>query len=115
MMEEKIRLTDLHRSNIRDVRKEAHIRTDVLSGMINKAPSYISQLESGRIKTITVGDLTTIANALGYNVSVFLEKKKNIEGEMSSCDRLMMENIELKRENKYLKDKLRSIMAILEK
>ena len=35
MTDEKIRLTDLHRSNIRNVRKEARIRTDVLSGMIN--------------------------------------------------------------------------------
>ena len=113
MVEEKIRLTDLHRSNIRNVRKEARIRTDVLSGMINKAPSYISQIESGRIKTITIGDLTIIANTLGYNVDIFL--KTTAQDEMDNCDRLLMENIELRRENEYLKEKLRSIMEILEK
>lgn len=113
MVDEKIRLTDLHRSNIRNVRKEARIRTDVLSGMINKAPSYISQIESGRIKTITIGDLTIIANTLGHNVDIFL--KATTQDEMSNYDRLLMENIELRRENEYLKEKLRSIMAILEK
>lgn len=113
MVEEKIRLTDLHRDNIRNVRKEACIRTDILSGMINKAPSYISQIECGRIKTITVNDLTTIANALGYDVDIFL-KVKNQDG-MDNCDRLLMENIELRKENEYLKEKLRNIMAILEK
>ena len=97
MVEEKIRLTDLHRSNIRNVRKEARIRTDVLSGMINKAPSYISQ----------------IANTLGHNVDIFL--KTTTQDEIGNCDRLLMENIELRRENEYLKEKLRSIMAILER
>ncbi len=92
------------------------IRTDTLSKIIHKAPSYISQIESGRIKTITKNDLEIIAHAIGCNVDIILCTDDNFQSnnDVDNYSMLIKENISLKKENEYLKRKLENIMKILD-
>lgn len=113
MVNEKIRITDLHRNNLRNIRKEMRIRTDTLSETIRKTPSYISQIESGRIKTITKNDLEVIAKAMGCDVNIILYSDNCSNNDIDNSNVLIQENIALKKENEYLKKKLDDIMKIL--
>lgn len=115
MLDEKIRITDFHRDNLKNIRKEMRIRTDTLSEIINKAPSYISQIESGRIKTITKNDLEIIARAMGCDVEIILCSDNCNNSSTDNYSILIQENIALKKENKYLKKKLEDIVKILNK
>ena len=115
MLDEKIRITDFHRDNLKNIRKEMRIRTDTLSGIINKAPSYISQIESGRIKTITKSDLELIAQAIGCDVGIILCSDNCNNSNADNYSILIQENIALKKENEYLKKKLDDIAKVLNK
>ena len=115
MLDEKIRITDFHRDNLKNIRKEMRIRTDTLYDIINKAPSYISQIESGRIKTITKNDLEIIAHAMGCDVEIILCSDNCNNSSTDNYSILIQENIALKKENEYLKTKLEDIAKILNK
>lgn len=52
MQKQKVRLTDLLRDTIKDLRKTYNKRGDVLSKELDRGASYISQLENGKIKDI---------------------------------------------------------------
>ena len=49
---QKVRLTDLLRNTIKDLRKSYNKRGDVLSRELDRGASYVSQLENGKIKDI---------------------------------------------------------------
>lgn len=119
-MSEKIKITCFHIENIKNARKKANITTDVLSVMIGRNSSYISQIESGRIKTITQDELCKIADAVGCKTNELLEIEESkqraldkINDGLSVYDRLKRENKELKKENEQLKKKLEDIMKII--
>lgn len=52
LQKQKVRLTDLLRNTIKELRKTYNKRGDVLSKEINRGASYVSQLENGKIKDI---------------------------------------------------------------
>lgn len=52
IQKQKVRLTDLLRDNIKDLRKAYNKRGDVLSKELDRGASYVSQLENGKIKDI---------------------------------------------------------------
>ena len=56
----KIELTETLRNTIKQLRKDRKIRGDVLSKEIGKGTSYISQIESGKIKEIDFDALNNI-------------------------------------------------------
>jgi transcriptional regulator with XRE-family HTH domain len=115
-MEPKIKLTNLHRNNLKNIRRQTGVRTDVLSLSINKGSSYISQIECGRIKYITKEDLQIIADALHCPLNTILDSNNdNCEFECTKdYDELLSENIALKKENEYLKLKLQMIANIMQ-
>lgn len=115
MLDEKIRIADFHRDNLKNIRKEMRIRTDTLSAMIHRAPSYISQIESGRIKTITRNNLEIIAQAIGCDVGIILCSDNCNNSNTDNYNMFIQENIALKKENEYLKKKLEDIAKVLNK
>lgn len=52
IQKQKVRLTDLLRDTIKDLRKTYNKRGDVLSKELDRGASYVSQLENGKIKDI---------------------------------------------------------------
>lgn len=52
IQKQKVRLTDLLRKKIKDLRKSNNKRGDILSKELDRGASYISQLENGKIKDI---------------------------------------------------------------
>ena len=52
IQKQKVRLTDLLRNSIRELRKTYNKRGDVLSKELGRGASYISQLENGKIRDI---------------------------------------------------------------
>lgn len=52
LQKQKVRLTDLLRNTIKELRKTYNKRGDMLSREINRGASYVSQLENGKIKDI---------------------------------------------------------------
>ena len=60
MQKQKVRLTDLLRDTIKDLRKTYNKRGDVLSKELDRGASYVSQLENGKIKDIEFDLLDTM-------------------------------------------------------
>ena len=52
IQKQKVKLTDLLRDTIKDLRKTYNKRGDILSKEIDRGASYVSQLENGKIKDI---------------------------------------------------------------
>lgn len=52
LQKQKVKLTDLLRNTIKDLRKTYNKRGDILSKEIDRGASYVSQLENGKIKDI---------------------------------------------------------------
>ena len=52
IQKQKVRLTDLLRDTIKDLRKTYNKRGDVLSKELDRGASYVSQLENGKIRDI---------------------------------------------------------------
>lgn len=99
---------------IRQQRKKYHIRTDELSIQINKGASYISQIESGKIKTIKVDTLDNICNFLHCDREELIKYKPTEKVlEQKYVKYLKMEKHELLREIIALNQKLDSIKQII--
>jgi len=66
-MRYKIKLTEQLIMEIFTKRNEKKIKSEELSLMLNKSPSYISQIENGRIKTILKPTLFKLISILNDN------------------------------------------------
>ena len=60
IQKQKVRLTDLLRDTIKDLRKTYNKRGDVLSKELDRGASYVSQLENGKIRDIEFDLLDTM-------------------------------------------------------
>ena len=114
----KVELSDIQRKLIRTKRKQAGMRCDDLSLEIGKGKAYISQIESGKIVSVSKDTLQTIANKLNCNIEEFIGKENDcLKFEIDNNDRdikdVVAENIILRQENEMLKRKLKSIMEIV--
>ena len=114
----KVELSDIQRKLIRTKRKQAGMRCDDLSLEIGKGKAYISQIESGKIVSISKDTLQIIANKLNCNIEEFIGKEDDcLNFEIDNNDRdikdVVTENIILRQENEMLKRKLQSIMEII--
>ena len=115
---DKIELSDIQRKLIRTKRKQSGMRCDDLSLEIGKGKAYISQIESGKITSVSKDILQTIANKLNCNIEEFIGKEDDcLKFEIDNNDRdikdVVAENIILRQENEMLKRKLKSIMEIV--
>ena len=114
----KVELSDVQRKLIRTKRKQSGMRCDDLSLEIGKGKAYISQIESGKITSVSKDILQTIANKLNCNIEEFIGKEDDcLKFEIDNNDRdikdVLSENIILRQENEMLKRKLQSIMEII--
>ena len=114
----KVELSDVQRKLIRTTRKQSGMRCDDLSLEIGKGKAYISQIESGKIVSVSKDTLQTIANKLNCNIEEFIGKENDcLKFEIDNNDRdikdVVAENIILRQENEMLKRKLKSIMEIV--
>ena len=114
----KVELSDVQRKLIRTKRKQSGMRCDDLSLEIGKGKAYISQIESGKITSVSKDILQTIANKLNCNIEEFIGKEDDcLKFKIDNNDRdikdVLSENIILRQENEMLKRKLQSIMEII--
>ena len=114
----KVKLSDIQRKLIRTKRKQSGMRCDDLSLEIGKGKAYISQIESGKITSVSKDILQTIANKLNCNIEEFIGKeddclKFEIDNNNRDIKDVLSENIILRQENEMLKRKLQSIMEII--
>ena len=114
----KVELSDIQRKLIRTKRKQSGMRCDDLSLEIGKGKAYISQIESGKITSVSKDILQTIANKLNCNIEEFIGKeddclKFEIDNNNRDIKDVLSENIILRQENEMLKRKLQSIMEII--
>lgn len=118
----RIELSDTQRENIRETRKKKNITADMLSESLGRSKNWFSQVERGRQK-IDVDDLKRVAEELdcsvsdliGYMPGEILESDEESNGTIKfNVYDLLQENMELKKENEVLKERLRQIKYISE-
>lgn len=93
---QKVRLTDLLRDTIKDLRKTYNKRGDILSKELDRGASYVSQLENGKIKDIEFDLLNNIFQLIigltGNYYNEYIQKYIcNIIGKISSKELLYNE------------------------
>lgn len=123
----RLELSEVQRENIREYRKKKNITADLLSEKLGKSKNWFAQVERGRQK-IDLEDLKRVAKELdsnvvdliGYMPGEILATQKAIANGMINQTgtpvfdgmKLLEENMELKKENAVLKEKLRQISNI---
>ena len=122
----KLELSEVQRENIKEIRKARNVTADVISEKLGKSKNWFAQIERGRQK-IDLDDLKSVAKELhssvieliGYMPGEFLVTKEFISDNKNETDKvifdatkLLEENIELKKENEVLRERLRQISSI---
>ena len=116
----KVSLSNLQRSNLRKLRESVGEVADDVSKAIGKSQSWLSQIERGRLQKVSIEDLEliaekiscTVADILGYEPDV-VENVEDYDYDSKNIYEIITENIELKRENQVLKEKLRQIRKVI--
>lgn len=117
---QKVSLSNLQRSNLRKLRESVGEVADDISQAIGKSKSWLVQIERGRIQKVSIEDLEliagkiscTVADILGYEPDV-VEDVEDYNYDCKNIQEIITENIELKRENQALKEKLRQIRKVI--
>lgn len=122
----KLELSEVQRENIKEIRKAKNVTADVISEKLGKSKNWFAQIERGRQK-IDLDDLKSVAKELhssvieliGYMPGEFLVTKEFISDNKNETDKVILdatklfeENMELKKENEVLKERLRQISSI---
>lgn len=123
----RLELSEIQRENIKEYRKKKNITADVLSEKLGKSKNWFAQVERGRQK-IDLEDLKNVAKELDSNVvdligympgEILATQRAIVNGMIDQTDtsvfdgmKLLEENMELKKENAVLKEKLRQINNI---
>ena len=92
-----INVTDTLRDTIKKYRKEVGLRGDILARALKKNTSYISQLETGKIKTIDTSLLTQIFEEI-FKDEKTTDKNKKIEDILKQLN-FSLSDKELKRQS----------------
>lgn len=122
----KLELSEVQRENIKEIRKAKNVTADAISEKLGKSKNWFAQIERGRQK-IDLDDLKSVAKELhssvieliGYMPGEFLVTKEFASDNKNETDKVILdatklleENIELKKENEVLRERLRQISSI---
>ena len=123
----RLELSEVQRENIKEYRKKKNITADVLSEKLGKSKNWFAQVERGRQK-VDLEDLKNVAKELDSNVvdligympgEILATQKAIVNGMIDQTGtpvfdgmKLLEENMELKKENAVLKEKLWQISNI---
>lgn len=122
----KLELSEVQRENIKEIRKAKNVTADAISEKLGKSKNWFAQIERGRQK-IDLDDLKSVAKELhssvieliGYMPGEFLVAKEFASNNKNETDKVILdatklleENIELKKENEVLRERLQQISSI---